>query len=423
MEVVIGKSRLGLTIQNKFTWSLLSQCIYGISLGAMFILLGHLGTPKDVGYLAFGMAVVIPLFYLINFLPAQEKVSKTPTEEWIAELSGFRIMGTLGAIALMGVLAGVLGAPGQALGILLFLGLAKGMEGLSDLLCLIQKGLGKENAQAKSRALRGPLGLVGFAIGFLGFKTPMAGVAGMALAWWLMLVAWDLNQTFHSMQVQGLAGKWNLFQPQWRWKGMPRDLVPKVLLQELHLLILLIPCYWIPNYLGWDFLGIYASMGLLVWGLLVLSQFFVEPYCKGLRELYQEEKGVALGKRLLRIVGAGTLWGLVAILLAWALGKPVLTLLYGSFYGAYAGLLPWLLAAAVVLFCFSLLERVLEVLGGKDFPLWLEGGMALAILFGAGFLVPHMGLAGAAWSFLFAGMVLLPIQLILLESRLQRLRH
>jgi O-antigen/teichoic acid export membrane protein len=182
-----------------------------------------------------------------------------------------------------------------------------------------------------------------------------------------------------------------------------------------------IPRYFIEHYLGERELGFFSALAyLMVAGGMVVNALG-ESANPRLAKYYATGNSKAFSTLLLKLVGIGVLLGGVGILVAVVAGQQILTLLYSPEYAKYTDLLIWLIVATGINYASSFLgygmtsARYFRI----QMPLFalVTTISAIACLW----LIPNIGLLGAAVALLIAAIVQAVFSLAVILQALYKL--
>ena len=105
------------------------------------------------------------------------------------------------------------------------------------------------------------------------------------------------------------------------------------------------------------------------------------------------------------VVGIGAALGTAGVLVAWTVGKPLLTALYRPEYAQASTVFVWAMAAAGLNYVANFLGYGLTATRQFLVQAPLFATVTLATIGACALLVPRYGILGAAWALLVAGLV------------------
>ncbi|MEG4806452.1 oligosaccharide flippase family protein [Microcoleus sp. F8-D1] len=411
-----------LTLRRNFSWTFTGNLVYAASQWGMLVLLAKLGSPEMVGQFTLGLAVTAPVIMFTNLQLRGVQATDAKGDYVFSDYLGLRLIGT--GLALL-IIAGITLKAGyrwETSLVILAIALAKAFESISDVFYGLIQQHERMDRIAIALMIKGPLSLLLLGIGVSLTGSVVGGAIGLAIAWGLVLLGWDLrngrlilkNSSHHKEGENLLVAdseptkSHNPLYPRWDGKTLGKLVWLALPLGFVMMLISLntnIPRYFIERYLGERELGIFAAMSyLMVVGQMVVSAL-AESASPRLAKYYAAGNSTAFRTLLLKLVGVGLMLGAGGVFVAVVAGKPILTLLYKPEYADRADLFLWLMVAAGIWYVSAFLgygitaARYFRV----QMPLFVAvtGSSAIACLW----LIPIMGLRGAAIALIVTAIV------------------
>ncbi|QLE40893.1 lipopolysaccharide biosynthesis protein [Nostoc sp. C052] len=403
-----------LTLRHNFSWTFIGNAVYAACQWGMLVLLAKLGNPEMIGKFTLGLAVTAPVMMFTNLQLRVIQATDAKCQFQFYDYLGLRILSTI--LALVFIIIIVLGVnypPNTAL-IILFVGLAKAVESISDV-CngLLQKSEQMDRI-AISSMLRGALALLLAGVCLSLSRSVLSATIGMLIAWIIVLVFYDLGnavgilqQPFFNTTIS--SSNWlRIVQPRWHGKTLTQLIqltLPMGIVMMLISLNTNIPRYFIEHYLGERELGIFAAIAYLMYAGQTVEAALGQSASPRLSQYYTDGKKNAFINLLLKLIGIGVLIGVIGIGIAGVAGKEILKLLYTADYVQYVEIFVWIMVTMMVEYvasflCYGLIAaRHLRV----QVPLFITVTSTSAIA--CFWLVPIYGLKGAAISLLIATVV------------------
>ncbi len=330
-------------------------------------MIAKLGSPEMVGQFTLGLAVTAPVVLFTNLHLRVVQATDARHQYLFGDYLGLRLIST--GLALL-IIVGITLAAGyrwETSLVILVLGLAKAFESISDVFYGLLQQHEQMNRIAVSMMIKGCLSLLLLGIGIDLTGSVLCGAVGLAVAWALVLVGYDIRsgalmlntspQTAQS-QVSGESDLAVALRPRWHlgklgklvWLALPLGLVMMLLSLNTN-----IPRYFIERYLGERELGVFAAIAYLMIAGGTVVNALGESACPRLAKYYAAGNSRAFSTLLLKLVGIGALLGGAGVLVALVAGQKILTLLYRSEYAEHADLLVWLMVAAALSYVSSFL--------------------------------------------------------------------
>lgn len=366
-------------------WTVLGQGLYSVAQWLMVILLARSGGPEQVGRYSLALALTAPLFL---FLGLQLRgVQATDA----ARQFDFRQYFTLRQVSMVLGVAFTVGLAAlypHASGPIWWLGVAKALEGWSDVLYGLWQQRERLDWIAQSTMIRGVLGLVCLAVIYSFTGNLTLATLGIAAAGLAVLLAYDLPR---GRRVN--PGPW--WQPPLSG-DLLRLTLPLGLVIALVSLGVNIPRLFIQHHLGAAPLGIYSALTYVVVAGSVLITALGTALTTRLSQLFARAEYRAFLRLTLLFTGVAALIGAVLSGLSGLAGSWLLHLLYGPDYARHADLFFWLTAAGSVTFIASCAGFAITAARQfkEQLPLFML--VTLVLILSCWWFIPRHGLYGAA---------------------------
>ncbi len=453
-------------LRQNFSWTLIGNATYAACQWGMLVAIAKLGSPEMVGQFTLGLAITAPVMMFTNLHLRTVQVTDAKKEYLFGDYLALRIIGTTLAMLVIFGIVFTAGYRTETSLSILCIAVAKAFESISD----VCYGFIQQNEQmdriARSMMLKGILSLIFMSLGVYISGSVLWGTLGLAVAWGIILITVDLPNTsellfkypaikpgksaeiapafiiqpdWNSQNIYRLAKlslplglakillNLNMAVPRSRWDlktlvkliwlSLPLGFVMMLLSLNLN-----VPRYFIQNYLGEKTLGIFGALSyLMVVGNIVISALS-ESSSARLAKYYaaaEQRKFTVLLLQLTAIFGS---FGIGGILFAWIGGKAVLTLIYRPEYAQQQELFLWLMIAAGIGYVSSgfgyamTAARYFRV----QIPLFITVTATSAL--GCLWLIPKLGMKGAALALIMAAVVQLLLNSIVIAHAILKLK-
>ena len=383
-----GERRLAL--RAGIWWTFAGQGLYSAAQWGMVAALARLGNQAEVGRYALALALTAPLFLLLGLQLRSVQATDAAGRFSFAEYFSLRVLGLGLALGLSLLLAELYP---QARWPIIWLGLAKSFEGISEIMYGLMQRCERLDLVARSVMGRGLLGLILLALLFAVSRNLALATAGVALAGLALLLAYDLP---HARQLA--PGVW--------WTRIPAALpalaLPLGLVAGLISLGSAVPRLFIEHSLGSGWLGLYSALAYVTLVGSVIVVALGTALTTRLSHLFAAGDGAAFIHLTLRLTAAAAALGLGLVLLSILAGGPLLRRLYGTEYAGQVPLLVWLNVGGAIGYLASCAGFAVTAARRfrQQFPLF--GVVTLALWLACWWLIPRHGLLGAAWAVLIA---------------------
>lgn len=417
-----------LTLRRNFSWIFVGNVIYAASQWGILVVLAKLGSPEMVGQFTLGLAVTAPVVMFTNLQLRAVQATDARNQYLFRDYLGLRLIST--GLALL-IIVGITFAAGyrwETSLVILLVGLAKAFESVSDVFYGLIQQHERMDRIAVSLMIKGPLSLLLLGMGVYLSGGVLWGVVGLAVAWALVLIGYDLpsgklmlSYRLPIPQSKELTEQELLatLQPRWHlrtlrklvWLALPLGFVMMLISLNVN-----VPRYFVERYLGERELGTFAAIAyLMVVGNMVVNALG-ESASPRLAKYYAARNNIAFRTLLLKLVGIGALLGGVGVLVAFVAGREILTLLYRPEYAERSNIFVWLMVAAGIGYAGSFLGY--GITATRAFSHFTIPYLVVTAI-AAGFsllLIPAYGLVGAAWALCAASLASCAMPIIILMS-------
>lgn len=434
------------SLSASLLWAATSNAVYAACQGAILIVLARWGGPPMAGQYALALAIATPVLMLAHLQLRNLQTTDARGEFALADYLTLRFVATTIAVAAIAVVLVPLAQPWPAKLAILSVAVLKGIEGLIDIAHGQLQARERNDRIAVSLIVRG-LATIALLVGVLTIAHDLtAAMLVLSAGWLAWLAVWDLPAARRHAETASLAGD----APPAREASLanhasqaadasPADgsrpsqrasLAAMGRLWRLawplgavSLLISLsssVPNYVLAAWHGAETLGYYAALAYLLQTVTLLTMSTQQAAGPRLAAAFYADRRRFI--RLLAQLAALVLAiGVVAVVVAWTAGEPLLALLFGRPFASYAEVLVWLMAAAAALSLRGLLRAALTVMRITRVQAALAAVEATSALIWSLMLVPAFGVAGAAWAVLCTAATSLLLTTLVLGRQLARL--
>lgn len=410
------------SLKGQVAYALAGNTLYTLCQWGLLIALTKLGTPTDVGHYSLALAVAAPVFMLSSLQLRSLLATDARGDFRFGDYLALRLASDLFAVAIVVGVALLGPYEGEAALAICLVALAKALEAWGD----IYQGFAqsRERMDLVGRALlaKGLLALLGMVAGLAATGRLLTGLAGLAAAWALGLVCFDLRyarRLARTMAADSPGGEAGLLRPRWSRANLRALAIlglPLGLASMLGSLTLNLPRLVVASHLGMEALGIYSALAyLMVGGQLIGSSVTLGLSTRLAAQFVSDRRAYRrLLSRALALCSAVGILGL-AVALVW--GRPLLRILYTPQYAEHQGLFVAVMVATLLNTVFWPVGVALTIARRTRAQLWLR--LAAAALGWAGtlYLLPRFGLIGAAGALCLAFAVQLAAGLAAIRSQ------
>jgi O-antigen/teichoic acid export membrane protein len=380
-----------LSLRENFSWIFVGYVVYVLCQWGMLVVLAKLLNPTEVGRFALGLAVAAPVVLFANLGLRSLQATDAKRQYAFADYLGLRLLTTVFALlAIVGIML-LAGYRSETALVIIAVGLAKCFEAVSDIFYGLLQQRERMDRIARSIIARGLLSLMLLFVVVYLTGSVLWGVMGMATAWALVLVGYDLRS--------GLLVLGEMPRPRWEPRTLRRLALLSLPLGVSVVLISLnanIPRYLVEHYLSERELGIFAAMAYPVAAGSTVVGALGQSASPRLAKYYSGGDFRAFRTLLLKLAGIGAVLGLMGLLAAAVAGKEILAFIYTPEYARHPGVFLLLMVGAGITYVASFLgfgmiaARYLRA----QVPL-LVVTVGVTLVVGV-LLIPVIGLLGAA---------------------------
>src|SRR5215471_7389453 len=352
VPVVQQGKRPSLTVD--FSWMFVGSAIYAAGQFVTLVLLAKLVRPEMVGQYALGLALVYPVMLFTNLQLRAVMTSDAHYQVSFGNYLGLRLLTTSLGLAASFVITQSLRFDWNLTAVVLMVGVAYGVETISDVYYARLQLHDRMAEIAKSLIARALLSVLALAVLTYFTRSLLWGVAGILVARATIFFAYDIRRRTHGLAEgsdwlaggEKLAPRFDLrVQRKLAWVSLPLGIV--VFLGCLNASI---PNFFIKDARSEKEVGIFAALGFLVsvgnMAVVSLGQSVYNPVGKP----YASRNLALFSSLLAKLLAFGAAIGAVGMIISELAGREILTVLFRPEYAQRADLLPWLMAAGGVLF-------------------------------------------------------------------------
>lgn len=416
-----------LSVRRNFSWIALGNLVNAACSWGRVVLLARMGSAEMIGQLVLAFAVCNPIGTLADLGLSGVLVSDAKGRHPFRDYLRLRLLTSVLAVTAVAITAWISGYDAWTFSLIALAGLAVSLESLADIFHARFQQRERMDFAAMSLMLRGPLGLALLTLLTWWTGDLRWGVLGFSLATATTLLAIDIpcaafvGRISQSVRVGGRPSDGKLETYPTRLTALAWLSLPLGIAGTSIALATSIPRYAVNHYLGHSALGGFAVAG----GLLVATGLMVGAMSQAasprLAQFYAARDSASFLRLLYRLLAAVAGIG-VALLVVMALfGGPVLAMLYGREFACFAPLALCLTLAAVLKDLATPLSRALTSMQcfQTNMRIRIASVIILAILLPG--LVQALGLMGAAWAMVLAGLCTLLVSACLVARVVGRI--
>jgi O-antigen/teichoic acid export membrane protein len=395
-----------LSLRSNFLWNMGGTAAYALAQWGMLVAMAKIGSPEMVGTFSLALAIAVPVTTLAALSLRSVQATDARGEYTFGTYYRLRCAGAAAAMLIIAACAYRYDAAVAM--VIAIVGLAKGVESVSDIYFGLFQKEERLDLVARSMMMKGPLSLVVLCVALLWSKDLVLGTLALLGSWTAILVLYDARNGRRMIDRQVTPGqsggifRWDteirLF-----WLALPLGVVT-----ALGTLQQSIPRYVIEGRMDMRSLGVFSAMIYLMNAGSMLVTALGQAAVPRLAIQYSAGDIGSFVRLLRRLLVFGIVLGLGGVVVAWAGGERLLSLLYTPEFGGHPGAFLILMIAGLVSNVFAFLGIALTAMRvfKTQAPVhMLIAGLNLVLCL---LLVGPLGLDGAAYAVLgglFAGTV------------------
>ncbi len=405
-----AKKSKPLSLRRNFSWTFLSNAVYGICQWGILVAIAKLGTPEMVGRFTLGIAVITPIVLFANLQLRTVQVTDIKQQYDFSDYLILRLISSvLGMLAIIGIIF-IGGYKRETSTVILFMGIAKTIESISDVFYGLQQQHERMDKIAQSTIIRNLLSLIIFLFSLYFSQNLIYSTACLIFTAAFTLLSYDIPNTIYllknsSNNFVGIHG--DLFSTQYLsrkckvlinliWVSLPAGLAMVAIN-----LVQNIPRYFIEYYLGERELGIFSGIAYLpligYMFIVALGQSALSPLSK----YYNSGNIIAFKKLITKLVFLASSLGLIGIIISTSFGKQILTIMYQAEYAQQTSVFNSLMIWGGISYISSFLGYAAGAV--RYFRARFISSTVILVLtiIGSLLLIPSYGLQGAAFVLIF----------------------
>jgi O-antigen/teichoic acid export membrane protein len=403
-------------LRVSFSWTLSGNVIYAACQFGMLSVLAKLGSPLVVGQYALGLAITAPVFMLTNLQLRGVQATDARHEYRFSDYFTLRLISTcLGTLAIL-LITAFTNCDKTTKIVIALVAVAKAIESMSDVIAGHLQQYERLDQVARALVIRGTVSVAFFSAVFWMTRNLIATVTALAFAWLLVVALYDFRVVSNLLGQRqeffhfSLHTQKSLFAISW----------PLGVVMTLASLNINIPRYILEQKLGTAELGIFASLAYLLTAINLVVIALGQSVCTRMARLFADceirQFKALLGKLILFAASLGIL----ALGLAFTVGRPLLTFIYRAEYAEHVDLLLLMVVDATLVAIGAFVG--FGMTAARCFHpqmLIIAATVVITIAFTL-ILIPRFGLMGAGYGLLIASFVRAAASYLVLNDAMKK---
>lgn len=256
----------------------MGSLFYAGTQGAMMVLLSKLAGAETVGKLALGLGVTASIILFTNLQLRSLQATDADRDYRPGHYLALRLLMTTIGLLIMAAIVFTSGYTAEKATVILIIGLAKGVESISDVLFGLLQQRERLDYISKSVMIKGVMGLLSMIITVAVTQSIILGCLALLVSWACVLIFYDIP-SIRSMAAltegPDAITPLEALTPQWEWRHLKRLAQLSLPLGFVMMMISLnnnIPTYFMDHYQNASDLGIFSVIQyLMVAGTTVIT--------------------------------------------------------------------------------------------------------------------------------------------------------
>jgi O-antigen/teichoic acid export membrane protein len=397
------------SLRTDFSWMFVGNVVYAGAQFAILMLLTKLVRPEMVGQYALGLAIVYPIMMFANLQLRAEMTSGARPEIHFGDYLSLRLLTTTVSLAVIFAITRFLHYGQELTAVILMVGLAYGIETVSDIYYARLQLNDRMAEISKSMMARALLSVLALAATTHFSRSVVWGIGGVLAARVIILFVYDIRGRTHGLESLPRRGFLNKeLKPTFHWRVHCQLLclcLPLGIVVLLTTLNSSVPSYFVKQALGDRELGIFTALGFAISvGNMAVVSLGQSAFTR-LARWYNGGEYAKFWALLARLLLFGATLALCGMILSAFAGREILTILFRAEYAERADLLPWIMAAGGFLFMAQFLGFGLTAAGHYNSQVILNILANLSLFAACFWWVARLGLRGAILAMLIGALV------------------
>lgn len=311
------------SLRSRTAWMVAGQASYIVSQFFILVALARLGTVENVGQFGFATAIITPIYWLTDIGLRTNKNTDAADTLTFANLFVLRLLTScIGYLAILSVAAFATQDP-TTRALLVIYGAAKGIETLSDITYGVFERHGLMSLFAQSITSRGVGSLLLFTAILWHTGSVSAAFVSQLIVWTLVYLLLDMRRarklSVHEPREISWRMLWHTARDS-RHLGMSRFLAAGSTA---------VPRFVIQYFVGTVAVGLYTALSYALQASLMLMTATSRSITGHLADLSLRNYTGAVNRIIAKYTVATAVVGLAGTALAWWIGDPLVTFLFG----------------------------------------------------------------------------------------------
>jgi O-antigen/teichoic acid export membrane protein len=403
----------GGSLRTGFVWTFAGNGVYAVGQWAILSLLAKLGSREMLGEYALALAITSPVLMLSHLNLRAVLATDIGEKQTFGDYLTVRLAATLlGLFAIAVIGWSTAGFAPMAI-VIVAAGVAQSAENVSDIYYGAMQRRERMDSIAQSMMARAVVSVAAMGIVLAATRSMVAAVIALAGARLAVLLVYDRRVGSAGERLARSGTKAQL--------AILRAALPLGVVLMLASLNTNLPRYEIERRLGTSALGAFAAVASFMTAGNTVVNALGQAATPRLARYFAEFSRTDFLRLTLQLVALALALGAAGVVVAAAIGAPILRILYRPEYAQHASLLTEVMAAAIPAYVAGILGYVITSVRAFDAQAPLLCAVVAACGITAWLAIPKFGLAGAPMALAAAACVQICGEAIILICALQRM--
>ena len=363
--------------------------IYALCQWLAIIIIARIGSQKGLGEFTYALAITSPIIIFSQLNLRAFMATDIKSQFDFSDYLTTRLFASSLAFFLIAVMVFIKEYSIYYCLLVLSVSIYKIVESISDLYYGVLQKNEEMSHISISLICHGIISLSSITISIYLFDSILYGCYSIIISWLILLYLYDRRNADVRWDKSSIQN-WQ------RVNKVLKTCFPLGLVMGLVSLRPSVPIYFIEEYMGISQVGYYSAVAyFLVAGNLIISSL-IQAAAPRLAYYYHHKQAKKALKFLVKLMVVGGGVGVIGIVFSVYLGGHILSIFYGKEFGAYKGLLFWIICAGGVGFFAQIMGLSLTVTRLFRYQLFSNLlGITSVIVFSY-YLIPNYGLEGGA---------------------------
>jgi O-antigen/teichoic acid export membrane protein len=394
-----------LSLKRNTAWIIAGTAMYAGAQWMQVTTVARLGSVAEVGHFVYALALTTPIFMLANLQlrPIQAVDSRRAYD--LADYLGLRLVTTALALAVTLGLTGWLADSPATAALIVIVAISKSIESISDIYQGVFQQRERMDCVGRSLLLKSLLILPLFLVLYHATRSLLWAAAGIPIVHLATLLTYDMRASHwvtHGFHVSGFREMFrHLDRPRFERRKLQKLAVRALPLGVTMMLSSLqanAPRLIIEHFVGSFGVGIFAAINYLPTAAALVVNALGSAASPRMAAQLGARDFRAFRITLAKLVALAAIFGIAGVSASVWMGPQLLRALYGEEYAKYNVLLLWSMAGAGIGYLTSVFGFAATATGGFKRQPYALALSILSLLAASAVLVPHFGLAGAAFA-------------------------